>query len=813
MKKVVALVLTGALLMCPLQKGLSERDSISVSAAQNFDLLSKYPSSSLYTADSIINGLIDLETGTPSSISVYTYKNAMSRSFSYESIANNVMGKKGLLITSAMWDSFGKLCDGKLLELTDINAHLRQEQIYELLLMDYLFYTEKSSEETGLDRSVELDNKYMKCLQDTVDALIDSEIELDKSKLVLLEEYRKNEKNPETLEAMKKFQLEEEFKLEMNKEVKEYTAIANELSVIQTAIEYIEALSKAMAFKKINDEQIYFLNSVAEQSDNSDFEFAVNNLIRKHRASDWNIKIDELNKKGFEKSYECCWDMVTGEIPVFAIFKTSKEAMECLFDSDVMAENNIRIVMQYTVGNYFRDALRQAYNKYSSNRSDETAAAFIEAYRQFLAYQCYSSDWAMDFVKNVPFASDTTVNEWLDALEMDKSYCTRVSKYIDTMSKLYNNYVYGSAYDDSDDINNPYVPDTPDEPDNDKLAESKPNEKDFYFNGNRYRVYNGRKKWNEAKSYCESLGGHLVTITSSEEQSFVESINKNTNRWIGGYRDNSSSDVWKWVTDEKWEYTNWGKGEPNNSTNVITNENCVAIWPYKWNDLNNNSSEQSGFICEWEDVYDIIYSDVTADSSKEVYNGSTYQIFRAKDGFSWESEKNYCESMGGHLLTINSEDEQMFIEELISNYQIINPLCSNELHIGGYFSTKDDEWHWVDGSKFNYTNWDVNQPDYYDNEDKISINAVTQHDTWNQNFGYWNDIDGDVPKYFICEWDHRGDVNADGWTNIADLVMLQRWLLNDGTELKYWKAGDLCEDDILNVFDLVMLKRLLLSQQ
>ena len=51
------------------------------------------------------------------------------------------------------------------------------------------------------------------------------------------------------------------------------------------------------------------------------------------------------------------------------------------------------------------------------------------------------------------------------------------------------------------------------------------------------------------------------------------------------------------------DYTNWDEGEPNNSSNVISNENCVAVWPDYWNDMNYaNTYEQSGFICEWDEI-------------------------------------------------------------------------------------------------------------------------------------------------------------------------------------------------------------------
>ena len=53
-----------------------------------------------------------------------------------------------------------------------------------------------------------------------------------------------------------------------------------------------------------------------------------------------------------------------------------------------------------------------------------------------------------------------------------------------------------------------------------------------------------------------------------------------------------------------------------------------------------------------------------------------------------------------------------------------------------------------------------------------------------------------------------GDVNGDGEFNVADLVLLQKWLLDvPDTHLENWKAADLCEDDNLDVFDLCLMKK------
>ena len=68
------------------------------------------------------------------------------------------------------------------------------------------------------------------------------------------------------------------------------------------------------------------------------------------------------------------------------------------------------------------------------------------------------------------------------------------------------------------------------------------------------------------------------------------------------------------------EYQNWGDGEPNNSSNVVADESCVAVWPVKWNDLaNSNTYEQSGYICEWE------ASDAAEETQVEGYTGHLYE--------------------------------------------------------------------------------------------------------------------------------------------------------------------------------------------
>ena len=54
----------------------------------------------------------------------------------------------------------------------------------------------------------------------------------------------------------------------------------------------------------------------------------------------------------------------------------------------------------------------------------------------------------------------------------------------------------------------------------------------------------------------------------------------------------------------------------------------------------------------------------------------------------------------------------------------------------------------------------------------------------------------------------KGDVNADGALNVADVVLLQKWLLAvPDVKLCEGEVADLYEDGNLNVLDLAVMKQ------
>ncbi len=83
------------------------------------------------------------------------------------------------------------------------------------------------------------------------------------------------------------------------------------------------------------------------------------------------------------------------------------------------------------------------------------------------------------------------------------------------------------------------------------------------YNSSCYAVFNTSATWSDAEAACVSWGGHLASITSAAEQSYITSL-LTTKTWIG-LNDISVEGSWEWVADGSplGSYTNWGPGEPS----------------------------------------------------------------------------------------------------------------------------------------------------------------------------------------------------------------------------------------------------------
>ncbi|KAM4611393.1 ladderlectin-like [Polymixia lowei] len=94
------------------------------------------------------------------------------------------------------------------------------------------------------------------------------------------------------------------------------------------------------------------------------------------------------------------------------------------------------------------------------------------------------------------------------------------------------------------------------------------------------------RTWAESERNCLSLGGNLASIHSHQEYHDVQDMTKKLAKpfpvtWLGG-SDAAQEGVWLWSDGERFSYTNWGKGEPNNSGKdqhcLVMNFRDVKLW-------------------------------------------------------------------------------------------------------------------------------------------------------------------------------------------------------------------------------------------
>ena len=137
-------------------------------------------------------------------------------------------------------------------------------------------------------------------------------------------------------------------------------------------------------------------------------------------------------------------------------------------------------------------------------------------------------------------------------------------------------------------------------------------------NGHYYEVINQAATtpvytWFDAKTDSENsnyngMTGYLATITSQEEQNFIESDLLSTvghwAAWLGGYQPDGDTDpnaAWVWVTGEEWDYTNWSDYEPNGG--IEENYLNITKSDGTWNDYkDNNGGSSVSYIVEYAPV-------------------------------------------------------------------------------------------------------------------------------------------------------------------------------------------------------------------
>ena len=101
-------------------------------------------------------------------------------------------------------------------------------------------------------------------------------------------------------------------------------------------------------------------------------------------------------------------------------------------------------------------------------------------------------------------------------------------------------------------------------------------------------VVDNQIRWEDARAAAEAMtfdgvSGHLVTITSDEENGFVTTLISSSGSvevWLGGHQPNPADPPavgWVWVTGEPFVYTNWDPIDPE-PNDAGGDEHLLGMW-------------------------------------------------------------------------------------------------------------------------------------------------------------------------------------------------------------------------------------------
>ena len=247
------------------------------------------------------------------------------------------------------------------------------------------------------------------------------------------------------------------------------------------------------------------------------------------------------------------------------------------------------------------------------------------------------------------------------------------------------------------------------------------------FRGHYYKVFSISFSWTDAQAFCQSLGGHLVTVTSRSENDFVHRLCKNNGvaTYHLGATDRSFEGVWQWVTGEDWDYTNFHSSEPDGKTG----ENYLAYWSNRFDGSWVDHASNAYFVCEWETQPDLL-------AGTGSYNGNAYRVFTGS--YSWDQAKLMCEAMGGHLATLTTAGEDRYV------YGLCKERGALTCYLGASDAAEEGVWKWITGEKWEYSRFASGEPSSGRSENYLAFYS-------GHSDGGWNDYSGSTS--FVCEWE------------------------------------------------------------
>ena len=260
------------------------------------------------------------------------------------------------------------------------------------------------------------------------------------------------------------------------------------------------------------------------------------------------------------------------------------------------------------------------------------------------------------------------------------------------------------------------------------------------------------------------------------------------------------------VTSEMWRFTRQDDGSyviTNFATGRVLDAYGLGTTDFTnvFTDVYNGGGNQKWFVYEKNGGYVLrpAYSDMVLDVDHAIFeSGTNIEIHTQNDSTAQNFALYYENASYGTPKTGNiiaKADE-----------------CNVTLNIDkGFYIDQQNIYRSKDGINWSLISTGTNEDNLTVTDDGLNENTTYYYKVIYIN-RYYNIESGTVS----VTTGHKsiiGDCNNDGSFTVADIVMLQKWLLNDRTVLDNWKAADLYGDNVINVFDLALMKQIIANAE
>ncbi|MBT3231719.1 MAG: T9SS type A sorting domain-containing protein [Calditrichaeota bacterium] len=130
------------------------------------------------------------------------------------------------------------------------------------------------------------------------------------------------------------------------------------------------------------------------------------------------------------------------------------------------------------------------------------------------------------------------------------------------------------------------------------------------------------------------------------------------------------------------------------------------------------------------------HQDVAPEGFNYAGTFESHDYFLSENTTRWLNARDACENAGGYLVCIGSEEENVFIHQIVENFEIESGLL-----IGFNDLEEEDSWLWVNGEETIYTNWTDGAPNNDGGEDYGRMEFPN---------GEWQDVRNAV-THFVLE--------------------------------------------------------------